>query len=455
MKKPLFSFLSSIKLTIILLIIIAVASIVGTIIPQQYEGGETFRHLSPVLVKVFNSLQLFDMYHSIWFILLMVLLSLNLIVCSLNRLPASWKLVSKVPSPDRKKPFENLQPESFIVIEKDRNEVISGVENFLRRKYKKFRRKDADRITYFYGEKGAYSNFGVYIIHLSILIIITGAIIGSLLGFEAFVNIPEGESSNTVHLARQKGVKKLDFTVRCDTFTIFFYDNGMPKEYRSNLSFLKDNNVILQGPLLVNHPITFNGIRFYQASYGTTPGGRAHISVRRENKQENTITVKQKDSFFLKEKNAKVHIVKIEKNFMSMGPAVLMHIQNPKGTVRLWVFKRIEQMKDRIPDLIKKVPTFNPGLYKPYYFKLNRIESNYYTGLQLSHDPGVEIVAIGSLFVILGLFVTFFSSHKRLWVRVGEQDGKTKISVGARSNRDPVGLKREVEYLLRHFSSIG
>jgi cytochrome c biogenesis protein len=455
MKKPLFSFLSSIKLTIILLIIIAVASIVGTIIPQQYEGGETFRHLSPGLMKVFNSLQLFDMYHSIWFILLMVLLSLNLIVCSLNRLPASWKLVSKVPSPDRKKPFENLQPESFIVIEKDRNEVISGVENFLRRKYKKFRRKDADRITYFYGEKGAYSNFGVYIIHLSILIIITGAIIGSLLGFEAFVNIPEGESSNTVHLARQKGVKKLDFTVRCDTFTIFFYDNGMPKEYRSNLSFLKDNNVILQGPLLVNHPITFNGIRFYQASYGTTPGGRAHISVRRENKQENTITVKQKDSFFLKEKNAKVHIVKIEKNFMSMGPAVLMHIQNPKGTVRLWVFKRIEQMKDRIPDLIKKVPTFNPGLYKPYYFKLNRIESNYYTGLQLSHDPGVEIVAIGSLFVILGLFVTFFSSHKRLWVRVGEQDGKTKISVGARSNRDPVGLKREVEYLLRHFSSIG
>jgi len=455
MKKPLFSFLSSLKLTIILLIIIAVASIVGTIIPQQYEGGEAFRHLSPSLVKVFNSLQLFDMYHSIWFIILMVLLSLNLIVCSLNRWKASWKLFSNVPSPDRKKPFENLPPESVIIIENNPNEVISGVENFLKRKYKKLRRKDADNATYFYGQKGAYSNFGVYIIHLSILIIITGAIIGSLLGFEAFVNIPEGESSNIVHLARQKGVKKLDFTVRCDKFNISFYDNGMPKEYRSNLSFLKDNTVILQGPLLVNHPITFNGIRFYQASYGPTPGGKAHISVRRENEQETTMTVKQKDSFFLKEKNTKVHIVKIETNFMSMGPAVLMHIQNPKGTVRVWVFKRIEQMKDRIPDLIKKVPTFNPGLYTPYYFKLNKIEPNYYTGLQLSHDPGVAIVAIGSLFVICGLFITFFSSHKRLWIRVSEQDGKTKISVGAMSNRDPVGLKREVEYLLRHFSSMG
>lgn len=455
MKKPLFSFLSSLKLTIILLIIIAFASILGTIIPQQYEGGESFRHLSPGLVKFFNSLQLFDMYHSIWFIILMVLLSLNLIVCSLNRFPSSWKLFRNIPSPDRKKPFEKLPPESIILIEKDRNEVISRVENLLRKNYKKIRKKDADSITYFYGEKGAYSNFGVYIIHLSILIIITGAIIGSLLGFEAFVNIPEGESTNTVHLGRQKGVKKLDFTVRCDKFAISFYDNGMPKEYRSNLSFLKDNNVILRGPLLVNHPITFDGIRFYQASYGTAPGGRAHITIRRENKQETTITVKQKDSFFLNEKNVKVNIVKIEENFMSMGPAVLIHIQNPKGTVRLWVFKRIEQMRDRIPDLINKVPIFNPGLYTPYYFKLNKIESNYYTGLQLSHDPGVVVVAIGSLFVILGLFVTFFSSHKRLWVRVDEHDGKSRISVGARSNKDPVGLKRQVEYLLRHFSSIG
>ena len=454
MKKTFFSFLSSLKLTIILLIIIAVASIVGTIIPQQYEGGETFRHLSPGLVQVFDSLQLFDMYHSIWFIILMGLLSLNLIVCSLNRLPASWKLFSAIPSPDRKKPFENLLPENVLLIEKDRNEVINRMENLLRKKYKKIKRKDADNATFFYGEKGAYSNFGVYIIHLSILIVITGAIIGSLLGFGAFVNIPEGESTNTVHLGRQKGVKKLDFTVRCDKFTISFYENGMPKEYRSNLSFLKDNNVILQGPLLVNHPITVNGIRFYQASYGTTPGGQAHITVRRENEKETTVKVKQKDSFYLKEKNATVNIVKIEKNFMSMGPAVLMHIQNPEGTVRIWVFKRIEQMRDRIPDLIKKVPTFNPGRYKPYYFKLNRIESNYYTGLQLSQDPGVVIVAIGSFFVILGLFVTFFSSHKRLWVMVDDQEGKSRISVGARSNKDPVGLKRETEHLLRHFSSM-
>ena len=89
MKKTVLSFLSSLKLTICLLIIIAVASILGTVIPQQYDGGESFSHLSPGLVEALKPLQLFDMYHSAWFIILMGLLSLNLTVCSLNRFPGS------------------------------------------------------------------------------------------------------------------------------------------------------------------------------------------------------------------------------------------------------------------------------------------------------------------------------------------------------------------------------
>jgi cytochrome c biogenesis protein len=450
MKKTILSFLSSLKLTIGLLIIIAVASILGTIIPQQYDGGASFRHLSPGLLKAFTFLQLFDMYHSVWFIVLMGLLSLNLTVCSLNRLPISWKLFRKTPSPGRGKPFENLSPERVLATEKERNEVIRGVEKLLHRRYQRASRKDTANTTFFYGEKGAYSRFGVYIIHASIMIVITGAVIGSLLGFDAFVNLPEGESTNTVHLGRQKGIKKLDFTVRCDKFSIAYYDNGMPKEYRSNLSFLKNSDVIYQGPLLVNHPITVNGIRFYQASYGAIPGGQAYITIKKGDEQGTTIKVKRKDSFYLKEDNATATIERIEENLMSMGPAVLINIQSPEGNIGLWVFKYIERIKEGMPGLFKKVPKFDPGLFKPYYFKLKKIESRYYTGIQLSHDPGVSIVAVGSFLIIIGLLITFFSSHKSFWVRVDEQEGKSRISVAASSNRDPVGLKRETDSLVRH-----
>ena len=454
MKKRLISFFASVRLTIILLIMIALFSIVGTVIPQQYGPGDTVTHLSPKLVDIFKSFQLFDLYHSVWFIVLMCLLSLNLIACSIKRFPTTWKLFTARPSLDRSKPFEDLPPDNILMIEGNPNEITSTVERLLRKRLKRFRKKDTGKATTFYGEKGAFSRFGAYVIHVSILVVIAGAVIGSQWGFKAFVNIAEGESTDRVYVERQRGLKKLDFTVRCDRFSIAYYENGMPKEYRSDLSFLKDDTVILQGPLRVNHPITVNGIRFYQANYGSIPGGKVHITITKENRRQTHMTVPLKDSFSLHGDAAKVTVERIEENLMSMGPAVLLSVHSPNATVQFWVFKGIEKMKRAIPDLLDKVPKFNPGRYKPYYFELNGIEQIFYTGLQLSHDPGVSIVAIGAFLIVAGFLVTFFSSHKRFWVRVDEAEGKTRIMVSARSNRDPVGLKRETDYLLRHSAAI-
>jgi cytochrome c biogenesis protein len=454
MKKRLISFFASVRLTIILLILIALVSIVGTVIPQQYGPTDAVTHLSPKLVDLFTSLQFFDLYHSVWFIVLMCLLSLNLIACSVKRFPTTWKLFTTRPSLDRGKPFEDLPPDNIALIEGNRNEVTSRVERLVQKRLKRFRKKDAGKATIFYGEKGAFSRFGAYLIHFSILVVIAGAIIGSQWGFKAYVNIAEGESTDRVYVARQGGLKKLDFTVRCDKFSIAYYENGMPKEYRSDLSFLKDDTVILQSPLRVNHPISINGIRFYQANYGSIPGGKVHITITEANGPQTHMTAELKDSFSLHGDTAMVTVERIEENLMSMGPAVLLSVDSADATTQFWVFQGIEKMKQAIPYLLDKVPKFNPGRYKPYYFELNGIEQIFYTGLQLSHDPGVSIVAIGAFLIVAGFLVTFFSSHKRFWIRVEEAGGKTRIMVNARSTRDPVGLKRETEYLLRHSAAI-
>ena len=453
MKKRLISFFASVRLTIILLILIALVSILGTVIPQQYGPTGAVTHLSPKLVDIFTSLQFFDLYHSVWFIVLMCLLSLNLIACSVKRFPTTWKLFTTRPSLDRSKPFEDLPPDNIAIIEGNRNEITSRVEHLVQKRLKRFRKKDTTKATIFYGEKGALSRFGAYLIHFSILVVIAGAIIGSQWGFKAYVNIAEGESTDRVYVARQGGLKKLDFTVRCDKFSIAYYENGMPKEYRSDLSFLKDDTVILQGPLRVNHPITINGIRVYQANYGSIPGGKVHITITKANGPQTHMTAELKDSFSLHGDTATVTVERIEENLMSMGPAVLLSVDSADATTQFWVFQGIEKMKEAIPDLLDKVPKFNPGRYKPYYFELNGIEQIFYTGLQLSHDPGVSIVAIGAFLIVAGFLVTFFSSHKRFWIRLDEAEGKTRITVSARSTRDPVGLKRETEYLLRHSAS--
>ena len=92
-------FFSSVKLTIVLLIILAVASIVGTLIPQmpQREIVDFARGLSPGLRKLFFFLDLFDLYHAPWFRMLLGCLTLNLVVCSLDRFPKTWKRFRFIP----------------------------------------------------------------------------------------------------------------------------------------------------------------------------------------------------------------------------------------------------------------------------------------------------------------------------------------------------------------------
>ncbi|MFW6147287.1 MAG: cytochrome c biogenesis protein ResB [Thermodesulfobacteriota bacterium] len=454
MKKRIVASISSLKLTVALLIIIAAASILGTVIPQKYGMGGVPGNISPELVNIFESLQLFDLYHSVWFIVLMSLLSINLIACSLQRLPASWKLFKKTPSLDTDRPFQNLPAEQIMTFQETPQQLLRKVEPFFRRKYRRVRKKHTPKGTVLYGEKGAYSRFGVYVTHASVLVVIAGAVIGSLVGFDAYVNLGEGESTDSVYLARQGGSKQLDFTVRCDEFSITYYDNGMPKEYRSELSFFKNDTVIFQGPLLVNHPLTIDGIRFYQASYGTLPEEKVDLTIRKGNGEIVSRQVRAKEPFFLNDRNMSVTVVRIEENFMSMGPAVLLEITSAEDSTSIWVFKYIDKITQRFPGILQKVPKFNPGLVRPYRFGLDRIESRYYTGIQVSKDPGVYTVAVGSLLVIVGFFITFFSAHRRLWIRIDEQEGQSKLSIAASSTKDPVGLNREVNHLVKHISSL-
>ena len=242
--------------------------------------------------------------------------------------------------------------------------------------------------------------------------------------------------------------------MRCDRFSISYYDNGMPKEYRSNLSFLKNNKAMYQGPLLVNHPITFGGIRFYQSSYGTIPGENVRLKIsKNENDPENLVLeVHEGHPVQLPGNEGRFQVVKVTRNFRGMlGPAAQISIKPHEGEeIRFWVFQNLEILRKRFPEAMFQSPILNPSAFKPYTFFLDKIEDRYYTGLQLSRDPGVSIVAIGSFFIIAGFIITFFSSHKRLWVRIEHQEGRSRISIAATSNRDPVGLKREIEYLIRH-----
>jgi cytochrome c biogenesis protein len=442
------AFFSSVRLAIVLLAAIAAGSVLGTVIPQQEAAADLSARLSPSLLAVMQALQLFNVYHSAWFILLLLLLAANLIVCSLKRFPAALRQIRSGLSPERPELFKELPPERAATSGRPPAETADRLEALLRRRYGKVMRAETPGGgTFLACERGGFSRLGVYGVHLGILLMLAGGIAGAVFGVKGSVEIAEGESSN--HLQLQGGSHQiLDFSIRCDRFTVEYYEGGAPKLFRSDLTFLKDGQVLKQGALLVNHPLSEGGLRFYQASYGTLPGGRVTLSWTKGGQKAGGRDVAVGDRFPLPGDPAQVEVLRVEGNLMQMGPAVKLSVVSAGRELQFWVFTNIERIKEANPGLLSQVPMMNPGLYSPYLFSIETGGERFFTVLQAVRDPGTPIVAAGGGLLIVGLMVVFFLSHRRFWIRVKKSAGGSGIGLAGTSNRDDVGLEREMDRLM-------
>jgi cytochrome c biogenesis protein len=447
-KNVLWSLFSSFNLAVVLLILIVLLAVAGSLIPQQDAAREFARRIPPGWSAILQKMQVFDLYRSVWFFLLSGLFFLNLVICSLSRFPVTWKSFRVKAFPDVFTSLDGMSDLMTIMTEERRDSALQRLEGLLKKKYGRVEQKQTARGDFLFAEKGRFSHFGVYVIHLSILVIIGGAVAGAMFGFNAYVRVSEGEATDTVQLKGDGGIKKLDFTVRCERFNVDFYEDGAPREYRSELTFLKNGRVVHQGSLLVNHPVAFEGVRFYQSSYGAAPDGKISLSFRRGKGKIHRRSVGVGDVFELPEDHAQVRILSIEESMMQMGPAVKLNVRSRKGDNSFWVFKNIKVIEDMNPGIMEYVSIFNPGLFKPYVFSLDRVDRKYYTELQVAHDPGLPIVAFGAFLLVAGFMVVFFTSHRRIWISVEAHGDRTAISIAGRSNRDSRGLQREMERMM-------
>ncbi|MCE5262276.1 MAG: cytochrome c biogenesis protein ResB [Deltaproteobacteria bacterium] len=440
-------FFTSIRLAVVLLGAIGVAALLGTIIPQQEAAAAFSARLHPALLAVFQALQLFNVYHSAWFILLLLLLAVNLAFCSWDRFPAAWRQFRGGAVPDGSAELADFPTERIAVSERPAAEETSRLEALLRKRYGRVRRSDTPNGFLLAGGKGAFSRFGVLIVHLGVFLLIAGGLAGAVFGIRGYIEIAEGDTVSAMQLGGGRPAETLPFAIRCDRFTVEHYDDGAPKVFRSDLTFLEQGKIVLQGPLLVNHPIAFGGLRFYQSSYGTLPGGRLVLSYARGDGKADEREAAVGDRFALPGGEGEVEVVRAENDLMRMGPAVKLSVTSPRGNVQFWVFQNIERIKEANPGLLEQVPLMNPGLFPPYLFSMQKKGERFFTVLQATRDPGIPLVAAGALLLIAGLMVTFFFSHRRVRIVVEEKKGKSRIGLAGSTNRDRVGLENEMNQL--------
>ncbi len=447
-KSGIWSFFSSVQLAIVLLSLIAFFALIGTLVPQREAAAELAEKISPALFSFLQKMQIFDVYHSVWFFLLMGLLAVSIIICSLDRFPMAWRRFRMRPEPQHADAFKDLPEESSFSTKADVRTAADIATALLKKKYRGVARTDEAGSVFLCAGKGRFSHFGVYIVHLSILVLIAGAIIGSVFGIEAYVNITEGETVNSVNLRNGNQALPLPFSVRCDKFTVEFYESGAPKTFQSDLTFSQDNQVARQGKLRVNHPIEFNGFRFYQSSYGAAPGGKATLALLRDGGRRDVMNVSLGYTFDLPGKEGTFHVLRVEENLMNMGPAIKVAVHSPKEEVSFWVFQQIHKIKEMNPDVISQVSMFNPGLFRPYTFSLLGLEEKKYTGLQVSRDPGIPVVAAAALLLIVGLMMILFLYARSVWIRIEPKQDKVFIRVAGRSYKNQAGLQKEIQYLI-------
>lgn len=442
-----FRFWTSVRLAVVLLSLIALGALLGTVIPQRAAAEAFAARLSPAVLALCEAFQLFDVYRSTWFILLLLLLAVNLTACSLARFPATWRQVRGGVAPEGPDRFAGLPPERRLALALPPAAAAARLETLLQKSFGPLRRGQGDGVISLAGQRGAFSRLGVHGVHLGILLLIAGGLVGGIWGVKGHVQIAEGEASDTLYLAGGKA-SPLGFQIRCDRFVVEHYPGGAPRLFRSDLAFLVDGRVAKAGSLRVNHPLDFGGLRFYQSSYGRLPGSGLSLSWSRGQERSGGREALPGASFSLPGGAGRVEILQVEENLMRMGPAVKLAVTDGAKSVQFWVFQNIERIVAVNPGLFEQVPMMNPGLYAPWRFALESTGGRYYTVLQAARDPGAPLVALGAGLLIAGLIVVFFFAHRRLWVEVTAAGDGSRIAVAGQTNRDPAGLEAEIGRLL-------
>ncbi|MCC5810439.1 MAG: cytochrome c biogenesis protein ResB [Ectothiorhodospiraceae bacterium] len=298
-------FLGSMNLAITLLVVVCIASVIGTVLQQNQPYPDYLLKFGPYWFQVFEQLGLYDVYSAGWYLFILAFLVVSTSVCLTRNSPGMLREMNK---------FREHQQERSLRAFSNRREWTSALQmaeveqlaarTFQRHGYR-YRGKNHGEARLLAGMAGRSNRLGYIFTHLSIVVICVGGLIdGNLLlkfrewtgdlvvetrnipvsqidtssrlpvtraAFRGNVNIPEGRSAGVVFLNLKDGyvVQDLPFRLHVEEFRVEHYDTGEPSSFESD--------VVLTAPELdepihqtirVNHPLIYDGYAIYQASFG-------------------------------------------------------------------------------------------------------------------------------------------------------------------------------------------
>jgi cytochrome c biogenesis protein len=429
--------LSSIKTGVVLIILVVVFSAAGTIILQRpmTDPDDMERAYSPAMLRFLDVTGLTDVYHARWFVALLVLVSLCIIAASVQRFPNAWRYFSRpYKSPDDT--FRRALPTQAQIAIADEEQALSAAERALRHVGLRSERIVRTNNFSLFAERNRISEMAVYIVHASLLLIFLGGIVDALWGWRGFLMLTPGSESNVVSV--KSGISKdIPFSIRCDGAGEETYADGTPKKYWSKLAILDGGREVERKEIVVNDPLVYHGVRFYQSSYGRTGKLDKLILNARPAKggtpQEISLALNQTVAL---DADTSVQLTEFIPDYVVQDGRVYARsndVENPAVHMVVTSKKAATSVNVWLPE----IPGIAENASSPYIFEPKDLKTGVFTGLEVSHEPGQWSVWAGVVLMAIGLTFVFYVVHMRFWVVPAvDKQGRRVLWVGGTANRN-------------------
>ncbi|MEY4168570.1 MAG: hypothetical protein RIR52_2394 [Acidobacteriota bacterium] len=474
--------LSSVPFGIVLLVILITACMIGMLIQQQEleTFSSYYTELTPAEKIVYGNLGFFDIYHAWYFNVLLLLLSLNIILASIDHFPAAWSFISRkklTASPT----FAMAQRfrEQVDLPGCSREDLAARVTEAARQTGFRVRitaaANGSERTTVF-AERGVWNRLGAYAVHVGLLTIFLGGFLTSR-GFTGSVPILPFQSTDRM-IQNVFNVEKAtsEFAVGQRQLELPFIIEGLDIQQKlinreggldagNTLDWLtqvrihdKESGRSTEALVHMNSPYDYRGYRLFQASYNPLGNART-ITIRavlpgsageksEEIKIDRLGEARLSDGSRLKYSDFNPHLVFSREGRVDFGsteyenPAARILFIDPAGLeTEFWAIT--EKFRNEIanaPFLQSKLTS--PGGYRFTLVDFEKAPLSHILSVQ--YDPGAKVVYIGFTILCLTLIGVFFFSHQRLWIVI--ENGV--VYLGGDSNRNRLGFEDRARRLI-------
>ncbi|MBS1810230.1 MAG: cytochrome c biogenesis protein ResB [Acidobacteria bacterium] len=471
--------ISSVPFGIILLVILLTLAMIGMLIQQQELDtfATYFASLTPAERAIYGRLGFFDVYHAGYFNFLLLLLSLNIILASIDYFPKAWKNMRRkklTASPGFTQTLR-IKHDPIELPQFSREALAERAKEAAKALQYKVKVTDKDNRTTIFAERGAWNRMGAYAVHVSLLTVFAGGMLTSLKSHQGGMWVQTGKTDDkmmrNVFNLDQVGQQALELPFTVEGLDIRqtlvdktkFIDSGNTLDWFTKVKITdKQTNKTEEALIHMNKPYDYRGYRMFQASTQEM-GGARNVKLRvtpEGGGAAQEIEIPLNGDAQLAD-GTKVHYIEFVPDFVltpqgqvdsSSGqynnPSAHLELTKPTGEKsRVWTFgEQFQKQVDNDPALKSRLMPPNG----PKFVLLDFEKASQAHMLSIQYDPGANWFYLGSAMLCASLFGVFFFSHQRLWIVC--EDGK--VYMGGDANRNRLGFEDRIKRIAARIQGV-